>query len=93
MGQQYHFCREFICYYFCRLTVHDQKSGCLMFYQRQLGGCLCMWPLVGVAVCAYVPECVCVFPLIGRVLLCSAVRVCMKRRGRRGRAVNVLVED
>lgn len=32
------------------LTLHDQKSGCLMFYQRQLGGCLCMC----------LPNCVCV---------------------------------
>lgn len=40
-----------------RLTLHDQKSGCLMFYQRQLGGCLCMCLLDGVRVSVSV--CVC----------------------------------
>lgn len=40
MGPQFHFCWGFICYYFCRVrcTLHDQKCGCLMFHQRQLGG-------------------------------------------------------
>ncbi len=36
------------------LTVHNQKSGCLMFYQRQLGGCLCMCLLYCVCVCVCV---------------------------------------
>lgn len=43
MGQKLGFVQgSFVSISVASLTLHDQKSGCLMFYQRQLGGCLCM---------------------------------------------------
>lgn len=65
-----------------KLTLHDQKSGCLMFYQRQLGGCLSMY-LPNSTLCLCVSLCVCMqakCSLFVTVLVCPCV--CIKRRQR-----------